>query len=537
MAPVSSFLASSLALLSSTALAANPIKVQEQEFIDTKTDERFVIVGVDYQPGGSAAVGTGNGDPLSNAEECRRDAALMQNMGVNTIRSYNLNSELNHDECASIFNSVGIYMIIDVNSPLDNGHINRDDPSSTYTSEYLTHVFKVIEAFKSYPNTLGFFAGNEIINDVPTASDNPQYIRAVQRDMKQYIAQNADREIPVGYSAADVREVLEDTWAYLQCDNSNNGDSDSRSDFFGLNSYSWCGGDATFQTSGYDDLVSMFSNTTLPVFFSEYGCNQVTPRVFDEVQALYGPRMTVLSGGLVYEWTQEADDFGLVNTTSDGNAQLTTDFENLKSQYDKLNTTLLQSQNDTATSLEAPQCDASLISSDAFSTTFDIPSQPDGVADLISNGIDNAPTGSIVSVTQTSVGATVYATNGGEISGLQINPVEGANAPGSGGNGGSGLSTGAASSRTATSSSSGGNGGSSSTQSSSGSEASNTSSGSSSGSSTSTGSGSSDESSTATSSGSAASSTESEGTAFHVDGKMASSAGLAAAIGAVAFAL
>ncbi|KAI7113694.1 hypothetical protein KC352_g34914, partial [Hortaea werneckii] len=153
----------------------------------------------------------------------------------------------------------------------------------------------------------------------------------------------------------------------------------------------------------------------------------------------------------------------------------------------------------------------------------------DGVADLISNGVDNAPTGSIVSVTQTSVGATVYATNGGEISGLQINPVEGANAPGSGGNGGSGLSTGAASSRTATSSS----GGSSSTQTSSGSEASNTSGGSS----TSTGSGSSDESSTATSSGSAASSTESEGTAFRVDGKMASSAGLAAAIGAVAFAL
>ncbi|KAI6863149.1 hypothetical protein D0864_01860 [Hortaea werneckii] len=529
MAPVTSFLASSLALLSSTALAANPIKVQEQEFIDTKTDERFVIVGVDYQPGGSAAVGTGNGDPLSNADECRRDAALMQNMGVNTIRSYNLDPDLNHDECASIFNSVGIYMIIDVNSPLDGGAINRDDPASTYNSEYLTRVFTVIEAFKSYPNTLGFFAGNEIINDIPTASENPQYIRAVQRDMKQYIAQNADREIPVGYSAADVRDVLEDTWAYLQCDNSDNEDSDSRSDFFGLNSYSWCGGDATFQSSGYDELVSMFSNTTIPVFFSEYGCIQVTPRVFDEVQALYGPRMTVLSGGLVYEWTQESNGYGLVNTTSDGNAQLTTDFENLSSQYAKLNTTLLQSQNDTATSLEAPQCDASLISSDAFSTTFDIPSQPDGVADLISNGVDNAPTGSIVSVTQTSVGATVYATNGGEISGLQINPVEGANAPGSGGNGGSGLSTGAASSRTATSSS----GGSSSTQTSSGSEASNTSGGSS----TSTGSGSSDESSTATSSGSAASSTESEGTAFRVDGKMASSAGLAAAIGAVAFAL
>ena len=110
------------------------------------------------------------------------------------------------------------YMIIDVNSPLAGQSIDRSNPSSSYNTGYLEHIFTVVEAFKSYPNTLGFFAGNEIINDVPTAKDNPPYIRAVQRDLKNYIAAHADRTIPVGYSAADVREVLEDTWAYLQCD-------------------------------------------------------------------------------------------------------------------------------------------------------------------------------------------------------------------------------------------------------------------------------------------------------------------------------
>lgn len=41
----------------------------------------------------------------------------------------------------------------------------------------------------------------------------------------------------------------------------------SSSDFFGLNSYSWCG-QATYQTSDYDTLVSIFNESAVPVFVS-----------------------------------------------------------------------------------------------------------------------------------------------------------------------------------------------------------------------------------------------------------------------------
>jgi hypothetical protein len=45
---------------------------------------------------------------------------------------------------------------------------------------------------------------------------------------------------------------------------------------------------------------------------SEYGCNTNT-RAFQEVSALYNPEMTfVYSGGLVYEYSQEASNYGLV---------------------------------------------------------------------------------------------------------------------------------------------------------------------------------------------------------------------------------
>ena len=88
---------------------------------------------------------------------------------------YNVNPIVNHDECMSIFNAAGIYVLLDVNSPLVS--LNRADPAGSYTSDYLTYIFQNVENFKNYPNTLGFFAANEVINDEETAEDNPPYIR------------------------------------------------------------------------------------------------------------------------------------------------------------------------------------------------------------------------------------------------------------------------------------------------------------------------------------------------------------------------
>lgn len=174
----------------------------------------------------------------------------MQTLGVNAIRIYNLDPTLNHDICASIFNAVGIYMLIDVNSPLPNGSLDPGSLINSYSSTYLQRIFSVVEAFGSYPNTLGFFSANEVLNNQASGRTSPPYIRAVTRDLKNYISKHLTRSIPVGYSAADVSEILTDSWAYLSC--AINGDSSdpSRSDFFGLNSYSWCG--PTSDLANYD---------------------------------------------------------------------------------------------------------------------------------------------------------------------------------------------------------------------------------------------------------------------------------------------
>jgi hypothetical protein len=288
----------------------------------------------------------------------------------------------------------------------------------------------VVEAFKDYPNLLGFFAGNEIINDIPTAGPTPPYIRAVQRDLKNYISAHSDRKIPVGYSAAQVQEVLHDTWAYLECDN--DGD-DSRSDFFGLNSYSWCGDASSFTISNYNVLADWFNNSTIPVFFSEFGCNTPAPRLFQEIPVLYGPQMTALSGGLVYEWTQSPAKYGLAETEEDGSLKLLHDFDTLQAQYKKLNITLITTQNDTATNLKPRQCSKDLISNDGFSTDFDIPRLPSGADDLIKNGIKNAPKGKIVDIKDTDVTVKVFKSDGAQVQNLKITIQDGPNSPGKNG--------------------------------------------------------------------------------------------------------
>lgn len=90
--------------------AVPSLEIEGSDFVNPKTGDKFEIVGVAYQPGGSAGYNPKTGiDPLSHADACMRDAALMQILGINAIRVYNLDPDINHDECASIFNAVRIH--------------------------------------------------------------------------------------------------------------------------------------------------------------------------------------------------------------------------------------------------------------------------------------------------------------------------------------------------------------------------------------------------------------------------------------------
>jgi hypothetical protein len=82
---------------------------------------------------------------------------------------------------------------------------------------------------------------------------------SVTRDMRQYLGSRGYRQIPVGYSAADVNSNRLEMAEYMNC-----GSDDERSDFFAFNDYSWCD-PSSFTTSGWDQKVKNFTGYGLPL--------------------------------------------------------------------------------------------------------------------------------------------------------------------------------------------------------------------------------------------------------------------------------
>ncbi|KAH3682776.1 hypothetical protein WICPIJ_006235 [Wickerhamomyces pijperi] len=316
----------SLALVAQAALPA--INTTGNAFWNTETGERFYIRGVDYQPGGSSNLT----DPLADETICMRDIPYFEQLGINTIRVYSIDNSMDHTACMKALDAAGIYLILDVNTP--KASISRVSPSCSYNSDYLQNVFATIDEFSSYDNVLGFFAGNEVIDSVNN-TDTATYVKATVRDMKKYLKARNYRQIPVGYSAADVTSNRYLAAEYFNCGD----DEDARIDMFGVNDYSWCGA-SSYTVSGYSQKVALYSGYSIPIFLSEYGCNTVKTdgaRLFTEVEAIYSSQMAaVFSGGLAYEYSQEANDYGLVQISDDGlNVTTLTDFDNLKNELNK----------------------------------------------------------------------------------------------------------------------------------------------------------------------------------------------------------
>lgn len=308
-------------------------------------------------------------------------------------------------------------MIIDVNAPQMS--LDAAKPWESYYNAYLNRTFAVVEAFKGYNNTLAFFSANEAIDSTNHTEFTPGYIRAVTRDLRQYIKKHSDRDIPVGYSAADIRDVLPETYHYLECDNGKNDMSEG--EIFALNSYSWCGPKASFTNSGYQNITNTLKDTHVPVFFSEYGCNEDPPRLWDETKSLYGDDMDkIFSGGIIYQWTEDANHYGIVNITGD-KLTLMDDYTRIKSKFGELNWKDIQGQKAAKKDIKAPKCDAKMIKYPGFEKNFTLP-VIDGTDKLISDGVNPKPSGKFISIDNYNVKMSVFDAQGNAIKNLKVVP-------------------------------------------------------------------------------------------------------------------
>ncbi|KAJ5692894.1 Glycoside hydrolase superfamily [Penicillium macrosclerotiorum] len=343
-------------MLSSLALSAVPlllaglqaVTVGAVPTISAVGSKFFFENGTQYYIKGIAYQLTPD-DPLIDTAQCKRDIVRMSELGANAIRVYHVDANGDHSGCMTAFADAGIYLFVD----LDTFTTQIEQTSPHWNETQLDRFAAVLDEFQQFDNTAGVFVGNEVLTTANGSHAAP-YVLAAARDIKAYRDKKGYREIPVGYSAADIADLRPMLQNYLACATN----ASERLDFYSLNAYEWCG-DSSYTVSGYDMLQKNASDYNIPIFFSETGCNTPAPRTFDDQASIFGDKMSgTWSGAIIYEWIEETNDYGLIsygtsaktaaatNTNiEDGYTRKGTptpvspDFSNLKSQWATLSPT------------------------------------------------------------------------------------------------------------------------------------------------------------------------------------------------------
>jgi hypothetical protein len=94
-------------VLSTTVAAIDTISTAGSKFF-TSNGSQFYVKGVAYQ--------LIENDPLVDTQQCELDAALMKQLGANTIRVYHVDSSADHSGCMNAFAQAGIYLFVDMDT-------------------------------------------------------------------------------------------------------------------------------------------------------------------------------------------------------------------------------------------------------------------------------------------------------------------------------------------------------------------------------------------------------------------------------------
>ncbi|CAI5759104.1 unnamed protein product [Candida verbasci] len=359
--PLLSLISISFALFEDTT---PPIEISGNKFFYSNNGSQFLMRGIAYQEETAQAVNSALGykDPLANITECQRDIRYFRETNTNCLRVYAIDPTADHEECMQAMSEAGIYIIADLSEPTVS--INRNNPE--WNLDLFDRYKAVVDDLQQYSNVLGFFAGNEVTNNRSNTDASP-FVKAAVRDIKKYIEDQDYRQIPVGYSSNDDEDTRIAIANYFAC-----GSVEDRADFFGINMYEWCG-ESTFRVSGYADRTEEFSNLTIPIFFSEYGCNINRPRLFQEVGTLYSDDMTdIWSGGIVYMYWEEANEYGLVELNSNGEIVTNDDYDNYRSEINNISPNYATRSEVETTTLTCPGSSES-----TWRAAVDLPPTPD----------------------------------------------------------------------------------------------------------------------------------------------------------------
>ncbi|KPI37653.1 pH-responsive protein 1 [Cyphellophora attinorum] len=273
-------------------------------------------------------------------EAFARDVALFEELSINCLWIYLVAPEVSHARCMALLAEKGIYVFIGLWTPLQC--INRMAPRESYNHDLLKRSYSVVNAFRGYSNVAGFVAADHVVNNV-RSTVAAEVVMAVVRDVKCYMRVVADRMggrvVPVGVADAEWAAIESPSPAFYTA-----GSKQQQVDFYAFTNYQCWPSTAEDGRQKWRALLGKLKAIGVPVVVSEYGNNSIEPRSFDETIQLYGDEMrAVVSGGFVYEFTQEANRYGLV-VIEDGSAVKLPDFATLRAKLSEVKELLVDSE-------------------------------------------------------------------------------------------------------------------------------------------------------------------------------------------------
>ncbi|TMW60613.1 hypothetical protein Poli38472_000655 [Pythium oligandrum] len=365
------------ALLEGVEASNGAIIVRGNKMYNEKTGERFLMKGMTYEYAVS--------DKYYAKYSKETIATNLKGLKFNTLRVYNINPEESYKEFMTDMEKLGVYVLVAA-SPDNSEYFGKyryapirkdlgpdgpvtgkgqtDNGETCYPSLLLEYGKKIAKNFAQYDNTLGIILANEIMQTDLTAG---ACVKQYAADLKNWMRANGKkmRMIPLAYAAADSaynnpkvsKTVLQPEEYHvvkiqgLLCgDKMSDGFMTKSIDMYLINEYRWCEGvdyDAT-----YKFFLELVKGLPIVVGFGEYGCHEpptkartwpMVPYLLQEPSKTKG-FTNVFSGGLAYSYGEAKLDKGSafpmfsggsLDPLEEPSSKASTDYTNLKSQFDK----------------------------------------------------------------------------------------------------------------------------------------------------------------------------------------------------------
>jgi hypothetical protein len=334
-----------------TLASLPPIVLKGNQLYNSVTKERFYVKGVAYAPnlyanktaGGTAIDSDKTEDHFTDDKELlwSKDLPLLKDLGINSLRLYNVNPTASHDKFMAAAEAAGLYVVVSTTVPVGEGVLDASKPASLvqgegcYTTGLVYSAKEIVRAFAKYNNTLAFMVANEIDQYELNGTLLPGYhaipcVKSLVRDLRAYMkaCSCGMRYIPMMYAGTDLkpkngvnpRDVIAQ---YLTCGN-------DAVDLYGVNIYTWCAYASTFsKLSTYKDVTDAFATYDTAIMFSEFGCTYgqfesyypftedvskpTSQRQWKQIDTLFSKNMSdVFSGGFAYQYSMSEIIYGMV---------------------------------------------------------------------------------------------------------------------------------------------------------------------------------------------------------------------------------